>query len=183
MKRVGLYGGTFDPIHKGHLHLVEQLFLRNVIDEIILIPAGQPWLRTNAPVASAAQRLAMVKLAIGDLPIEIQSHVRVSDIEVYRTGDTYTIDTVEELSQQNPDAHWILIVGSDAFAGIEKWHRSEELQSQVELLVIARGGDGLDINALPISSTKLRDSLAGNLDAIPESVITYIREKKLYASQ
>jgi len=183
MIRIGIYGGTFDPIHKGHLHLIEQLFIRDLIDELIVIPAGQPWLRTSAPIASGADRLAMVKLALQELPSQMQSSITVSQIELMRSGATYTIDTIEEFSAQRPDAHLILVVGSDAFATIERWHRSDELLSQVEVLVIARNGEGLDIDALPISATQLRDSLTAHADEIPQSVEMYIKEKNLYASK
>ena len=184
--RIGLYGGTFDPIHNGHLHLVVQLLGRGLVDELILIPAGQPWLRASAPVASAQDRLAMVQLAVKDLPAQIQSRVTVSDIEVKRSGPTYTIDTVEQLQQLRPDATWVLILGSDASKGIGQWHRSDELQSLVEVLVIARDGEGLDIDALPISATQLRASLQVNSkeqSKLPESVWTYIKEQNLYASK
>jgi len=113
----------------------------------------------------------------------MQSSITVSQIELMRSGATYTIDTIEEISAQRPDAHLILVVGSDAFATIERWHRSDELLSQVEVLVIARNGEGLDIDALPISATQLRDSLTAHADEIPQSVEMYIKEKNLYASK
>jgi nicotinate-nucleotide adenylyltransferase len=112
--------------------------------------------------------------------------VTVSDLEVQRSGPTYTIDSVEHLQRLRPDATWVLILGSDAHQGISQWHRSDELQSMVEVLVIARDGDGLDIQALPISATKLRASLqvkAKEQSELPESVWNYIKEKNLYASK
>ena len=183
--RIGLYGGTFDPIHQGHLHLIEQLFARDFLDELILVPAGRPWLRIDEPYASAEDRLAMVHLAVKELPVAIREHVLVSDVEVNRSGPTYTIDTVEELKKFRPDATWLLILGSDAFAGIDQWHRSEELQSAIEILVIAREGEGLNIDALPISASQIRSQLQNNESAIkylPESVWAYIKERNLYAS-
>ena len=183
--RIGLYGGTFDPIHWGHLHLIEQLFARDVVDELILVPTGNPWLRDRAPFASAQDRLAMAQLAVKELPQTIRAHVLVSDVEVNRSGPTYTIDTVEELKKFRPDATWLLILGSDAFAGIGQWHRSEELQSTIEILVIAREGEGLNIDALPISASQIRSQLQNNESAIkylPESVWAYIKERNLYAS-
>lgn len=184
--RVGIYGGTFDPIHNGHLHLIVQLLERGLVDELILIPAGEPWLRATAPIASAQDRLAMVQLAVKELPAQIQSRVVVSDIEVERSGPTYTIDTVEQLQQLRPDATWVLILGSDANERIDQWHRSDELKSLVEVLVIARDGEGLDIDALPISASQLRVSLQSNpkeQSELPESVWTYIKEQNLYASK
>lgn len=184
--RIGLYGGTFDPIHNGHLHLIVQLLERGLVDELILIPAGQPWLRATAPIASAQDRLAMAQLAVKELPAQIQSRVVVSGIEVERSGPTYTIDTVEQLQRLRPDATWVLILGSDANERMDKWHRSDELKSLVEVLVIARNGEGLDIDALPISASHIRalaQSRPMHISELPESVWTYIKEQNLYASK
>lgn len=183
--RIGLYGGTFDPIHQGHLHLIEQLFARDLVDELILVPAGNPWLRESAPYASAQDRLAMAHLAVEELPAAIREHVLVSDVEVNRSGPTYTIDTVEEFKRFRPHATWYLILGSDVFASIHKWHRSAELQSLVEILVIARDGEGLNINALPVSASQIRLQIQNHESAIkylPESVWAYIKERNLYVS-
>lgn len=184
--RIGLYGGTFDPIHQGHLHLIEQLFSRGIVDELILVPTGEPWLRSSAPFASGQDRLAMAKLAVKDLPARIASKVSVSDIEVRRSGPTYTIDTVQELQMRQPDAKWILILGSDAYAGIDQWHRSAELQTLIEIFVIARDGQGLDIEALPVSASHIRSQIQAHetqIKYLPESVWAYIKERNLYASK
>lgn len=184
--RLGLYGGTFDPIHKGHLHLIEQLFSRNIVDELVLVPAGDPWLRNRAPFASGEDRLAMTELAVKELPADIRARVSVSDIEIRREGSTFTIDTVLELQAQRPDAKWILILGSDAYSTIEQWHRSSELQSLIEILVIAREGEGMEIDALPISASQIRaqiQSRATEMNDLPESVWAYIKERHLYASE
>lgn len=184
--RIGLYGGTFDPIHQGHLHLIQQLFARDLVDELIVVPTGQPWLRNRAPLAAGEDRLAMVQLAIKELPEKIRSHVWVSDVEVRRSGPTYTIDTVEELKPFRPDAQWKLILGSDAYAGIEQWHRSKELQEVIDILVIARDGEGLDIEALPISASQIRAQIQAHeseIKYLPESVWAYIKERNLYASK
>lgn len=184
--RIGLYGGTFDPIHEGHLHLIKQLFAHDIVDELIVVPTGEPWMRSQAPTASPQDRLAMVELAVKELPEEIRSHVWVNDVEVRRSGPTYTIDTVEELKKFRPEASWKLIIGSDAFAGIEKWHRSKELQELIEIVVIARDGQGLNIEALPVSASQIRSQIQaheGTIKYLPESVWTYIKERNLYASK
>lgn len=151
-----------------------------------MVPAGQPWLRGGAPVASSEDRLAMVQLAVKELSEDVRPHVWVSDVEVRRSGPTYTIDTVEELRRFRPDAEWKLILGSDAHAGIEQWHRSKELQELIEILVIAREGNGLDIQALPVSASQIREQIAAHeseIKYLPESVWTYIKERNLYASK
>ena len=184
--RIGLYGGTFDPIHNGHLHVIQQLFNLNIVDELVIVPTGLPWLRTRAPFASGEDRLVMVGLAIQGLPATIRSRIKVGDIEVRRGGPTYTIDTVQELIAQAPDAKWLLILGSDSYESIEQWHRTVELQNLIEIVVVAREGKGMDIQALPISSSQVRAEIEKNPDEvkdIPESVWTYIKERYLYASQ
>lgn len=184
--RIGLYGGTFDPVHQGHLHLIEQLFARDIVDELIVVPTGEPWLRNRAPFASGEDRLAMAALAVKELPENIRSHVWVSDVEVRRSGPTYTIDTVQELKAFQPDAKWLLILGSDAYTSIEQWHRSAELQALIEILVIARDGEGLDIKALPVSASRIRAQIQAHeteIKYLPESVWAYIKERKLYVSK
>ncbi len=181
MKRIGLYGGTFDPIHNGHLHLIQQLFAIDLVDEVIVIPAGDPWMRDEKPLASAADRLAMVKLAVSTLPADIASHVIVSDIEIDRNGPTYTIDTVLALQAQRSGVRWLLVMGSDVAVNISKWHRSQELEDLVEFLLIARDGQGVDIAALPISATQVRLSMNVHEKDLPTQVVAYIKEKKLYA--
>lgn len=183
--RIGLYGGTFDPIHQGHLHLIKQLFARDLVDELVVVPTGEPWLRDHAPFASAQDRLAMAHLAVQELPTAIRDHVLVSDVEVTRSGPTYTIETVEELKKFRPSATWFLILGSDAYASIDEWHRSAELQSLIEVLVIARDGEGFNIDALPVSASQIRSQIQNHESAIkylPESVWAYIKERNLYVS-
>jgi nicotinate-nucleotide adenylyltransferase len=183
---LGLYGGTFDPIHNGHCHLIQQLLNREIIDELVVTPVGNPWMREHAPFASGEDRLAMVKLAIESLPLDIQGRVRVSESEVRRGGSTFTIDTVLELKAQRPEAEIVLILGSDAYSTIEKWHRSAELLEIVKVFVVAREGVGFDIDALAISSTMIREEILTKHDVsteLPESVWSYIKERNLYASK
>jgi nicotinate-nucleotide adenylyltransferase len=180
--RIGLYGGTFDPIHNGHLYVVTELLERDVVDQIILVPAGEPWLRENEPSASGEDRLKMCQLAVAEL--DLGDEVFVNSIEIRRTGPSYTIDTVEALMATYPDDEIVLILGTDAHATIDQWHRSDELKKLVEVLVIDRpdfpGSPTLDIGALNISATEVR---AGDSDLLPPAVVTYIKERGLYASK
>ena len=181
-KRTGLFGGTFDPIHNGHLRVVVELISRKVVDQIILIPAGEPLLRENGPKVDAQTRLEMCKLAVNDLPSGVKEKVSVSDIEIKRNGPSYAIDTVEQLAKSGDDLYWI--IGSDAYAKIDKWHRSEELQEKVSFIVIDRpgdNGDGLDIGALDISATEIRND--SQVNGTSPSVRKFITERKLYASK
>ena len=182
MSAVGIYGGTFDPIHLGHLHVITQLIQRELVDNLLIVPAGQPLLRTDAPIATGAQRRTMCQLAIDSLPAEIRSRVEVNPIEILREGPSYAIDTVDAVAATYPQAQIILFVGSDAYVNIEKWHRVEELKKKCRIIVIERPGysfEGLDISALDISATQIRE---GSSNQIPESVAHYIKENGLYAS-
>ena len=181
--RLGLYGGTFDPIHKGHLHVITQLLQRGIVDRVLVIPAGQPRLRDNDPSASGADRRAMCQLAIKDLAPELQSKVEVNPIEILRMGPSYTIDTFEAIAQTYPDDEIALIVGSDAYEKISQWHRIDELMKMVSLEVIARPGFSTDIardiDAIDVSATQVR---LGESEELSPSVANYIKEHNLYVS-
>ena len=182
MQRLGIYGGTFDPIHQGHAHVITELIARKIVDTILVVPAGQPRLRVNEPLATPAQRRDMCELACRELAPEIAAHVVVSPIETLRPGPTFTIDTVEAVHQAYPDDEIVLVLGSDAYASIEKWHRIDELRDMVEFVVIDRpefsGVSTLDIDALAVSATSIR---SGGSDLVATSVAAYIKEHNLYA--
>lgn len=179
-----MYGGTFDPIHNGHLHLIHQLLVKKIVDRILVIPAGQPRLRQGVPSAPANDRLAMCARAVEELPSDLRSRVEVLDLEVVRPGTTYSIDTVEEIAKSHPDDELCFIVGSDAYANINQWHRSDELKKMVEFVVIDRpdfpGEHTHEIGALKVSATAVR---SGESVDIPRSVADYIKEHGLYASK
>ena len=183
MAKIAIYGGTFDPIHNGHLHVITEVISRGLVDRILLTPAGQPLLRESAPIASPAHRRAMCVQALKDLPEAISNKVEVNPIEVLRSGPSFAIDTVEAVAQTYPDDEIFLILGTDAFSKIAKWHRASELQDMVDFIVIDRpefpGESTLDIGALNISATQIR---AGEQGAISPHVATYIKEHNLYAS-
>ena len=183
MSRVGIYGGTFDPIHRGHLHVITQLFKRDLIDQILLIPAGQPLLRSCEPTASGEQRRKMCELAVSSLPEEIKNKVRVNPIEILRQGPSYAIDTVESVSQTFPDDQIYLIVGADAFSKMDQWHRVQDLQKMVSVICINRPGypaTGIEIEALDAAATTIRQGLSAD---VPGIVAGFIRENGLYDNQ
>ena len=184
MAKIAIYGGTFDPIHIGHLHVISEIISRDLADKILLIPAGEPQLRDTQPIAPASDRRAMCQAALKDLPAEISGKVEVNPIEILRQGPSFTIDTVEAIAQSYPGDQLALIVGTDAFAKIDQWHRTSELQDMVEFIVIDRpefpGKSNLDIGALDISATQVR---AGDLASVSPHVATYIKEHDLYASK
>jgi nicotinate-nucleotide adenylyltransferase len=182
--RVGLYGGTFDPIHNGHIHVIQQLIARKIVDRLLILPAGQPRLRENNPHATGAQRRAMCQLAINELPSEIRDHVEVNPIEILREGPSYTIDTVEAVAQSYIGDTIVLVVGTDAYEKIDQWHRAEELKKLVEFVVIDRpdfpGNHNTSVDAIAVSATDIR---AHKSNAVPAAVAAYIKEHNLYASK
>ena len=180
MSRVGIYGGTFDPIHLGHLHVITQLIEKKLVDLLLVVPAGEPLLRENAPIATAQQRRAMCQLALADLPAAVASKVQVNPIEVLRMGPSYAIDTVEAVAQNYPDDTIVLVIGTDAAEKLDQWHRIAELRGMVEFLIIGRpgySGDGVDIGALNVAATTIRQGLSADLSS---SVASFIRENNLY---
>ena len=182
--RVGLYGGTFDPIHNGHVHVIEQLIGRNIVDRLLVVPAGQPRLREHEPKATGAQRRQMCQLAVNSLAPEIKSKVEVNPIEILREGPSYTIDTVEAVAQTYPDDSIVVVVGTDAYTNIDQWHRAAELKKMVEFVVIDRpdfpGTPNLDVDAIAVSATQIREH---HSDEVPAAVAAYIKEHNLYASK
>lgn len=181
--RLGLYGGTFDPIHNGHMRVITSLLQDGIVDHILVIPAGEPRLRENAPSASGAARRTMCQLAINELSPELRRKVEVNPIEILRMGPSYTIDTVEAVAQAYPEDEIVLIVGSDAAAKLDQWHRVDELLKMVTLEIIARPGviaeGARDIDAIDVSATQVRSHTS---ELIPASVNQYIKENNLYVS-
>ena len=180
MARIGIYGGTFDPIHVGHLHVIKQVIEKNLVDQLIVVPAGQPLLRTNAPVASPEDRRQMCQLALKDLPTEVATKVFVNPIEILRTGPSYAIDTVEAIKQTYPEDQIVLIIGQDAAEKLDQWHRIEDLKGLVEFLIIKRpgfSGKGTDIGAIDVAATSIRQGVSTDVSS---SVAAFIRENNLY---
>jgi nicotinate-nucleotide adenylyltransferase len=193
---IGIYGGTFDPIHNGHLHVIKELLRSRKLDRIIVVPAGDPQLR-DKPQASGQDRLSMCKLAIDQLGSE-KELVSLSDIEIIRNRPSYAIDTVEELMKKEPGQEFAWIVGSDAYRKIDDWHESERLQDLISFIVIERPTnessmveddfddfESTDIDALKISATEIRNRIKDGADLsamVPSTVISFIESKGLYGS-
>ena len=131
---LGVFGGTFDPIHCGHLELARELREKLALSSVRFIPAGQPPHR-GAPAASAQHRLAMVELAVANHP-----GLEVDTREIERKGRSYTVTTLEELHEEDRARTLALILGADAFLGLETWHRWREVFELAHLVVVARPG-------------------------------------------
>jgi len=131
--RIGVYGGSFDPVHYGHLRPVEETRARLVLDRILYVPAFHPPHKPASPSASAHHRFAMLALALEPYPDLI-----LSDFEVARGGTTYTIETLRQLRAQREDAEILLVLGSDSLARIETWRSFRELLAEFRLAVVLR---------------------------------------------
>ena len=162
------------------MKVISQLIEKKIIDQLILVPAGQPLLRDNSPIASGADRRTMCQLAVSTLPTHISQHVEINPIEILREGPSYAIDTVEAVRSAYPDDEIFLIMGSDAYSKIDQWHRADELHKLASIICINRPGfaqHGIDIAALDVSASAVRAGLSAD---IPEIVAAFIGENKLY---
>jgi nicotinate-nucleotide adenylyltransferase len=189
MLRLGVMGGTFDPIHLGHLFAAQAAAEHFKLDSVIFIPAGDPWQKTT--YATAQDRLAMTKLAIAS-----HSNFQVSSIDIDRPGPTYTVDTLHDLAKLQPEAELFFITGADSLSGIGTWKQVDELWPLATFVGVSRPGHALkapihagariellEIPALSASSTEIRAKVnSGDSidDLVPEAVNEYINEQNLY---
>ena len=185
--RVGILGGTFDPIHIGHLIAASSVYEALNLDSVVFIPAGDPWQKRDRDLSPGQQRLEMVKLAT-----ENDDRFQVSDLEIVRSGPTYAVDTVREWKRLNPSDELFWIVGSDALSGIPSWHEWEVFVSEVTIVAVNRVGQNdsvpfdfvsVDMPEVRISATELRDRFTNGLDTqylVPKNVSQYISDQGLY---
>ena len=131
---IGIFGGTFDPIHYGHLRPASEIRRTLNLDALYLVPAANPPHRPS-PVATPAQRLTMLELALTEFP-----ELQVDDRELQRGGISYTVDTLRSYRSQYPQAALALLVGTDAFDGIETWHQWQQLPELAHIVVMQRPG-------------------------------------------
>jgi nicotinate-nucleotide adenylyltransferase len=193
-QRVGIFGGTFDPIHVGHLVAAVNAKHALELDRVLLVVANIPWQKAgDRPVSSAGDRLALVEAAVGDVP-----GLEASRIEIDRGGESYTADTLQQLSAEQPDDELFLIVGWDAAGDLATWERHDEIQRLATLVIVNRPGAGHPIGLddagwrvvevpvpnLEISSTDLRARATEGrpLDyLVPEAAVRCIRSRGMYA--
>src|SRR5688572_955042 len=134
MSRIGVFGGTFDPIHVGHLVTAVNVRHELSLDEVLLVVANDPWQKTGHQLVTPAQdRLAMVTAAIENV-----KGISASDVEIRRGGASYTADTLRDLQRERPDAELFLILGSDAAAGLPTWEHVDEVRALSTLVVVTR---------------------------------------------
>lgn len=200
MERIGIYGGTFNPPHIGHIQAAKQAVKALGLSKLLIIPAYAPphkaVLPTNSPTAQ--QRLEMLRIAVAGCP-----GIEVSDMELRREGVSYTVETVQALKRQYPDGELVLLMGTDMFLTFESWMRWEEILQNAALGVFYRGDKGekpaiarkkeelealgakvtlVQNDVIAISSTQMRRLLAFRCagELLPAGVLDYIRENRLY---
>ena len=200
MERIGIYGGTFNPPHIGHIQAAKQAVKALGLSKLLIIPAYAPphkaVLPTNSP--TAGQRLEMLRIAVADCP-----GIEVSDMELRREGVSYTVETVQALKRQYPDGELVLLMGTDMFLSFDTWMRWEEILQNAALGVFYRGDKGekpaiarkkeelealgakvtlVQNDVIAISSTQMRRLLAFRCagELLPAGVLDYIRENRLY---
>ena len=187
LKKIAIYGGTFDPVHHAHLILAREAIETLALEKVILVPAAISPLKKAAPVASGEVRLAMLRAAIkGELEFE------VDECELRRAPPSYTIDTVEEIRRRECDAALYCLIGEDNVGQLPRWHRFTELEKMVRFIVLDRSGKQpthayqLIHRRIDISATEIRRRVAQHESIrylVPESVEEIIQRKELYREQ
>ena len=196
---IGVLGGTFDPLHNGHLIVAEEATKRLNLAEVIFVPAGQPWLKADIPILPAEHRLQMLRLALADKP-----QFKLSAMEIERPGPSYTVDTIIELKKQiNAEDELFFILGQDNLSQLPQWHDPPRLIQMCYLVAVPRPGVTrpnlktlensipgisqrvmlMDKPHIDISASDIRDRVARGLSVchlVPEPVNRYIKEHHLY---
>jgi nicotinate-nucleotide adenylyltransferase len=190
-RRIGVMGGTFDPVHHGHLVAASEVASRFMLDEVVFVPTGEPWQKTDRDVSPAEDRYLMTVIATASNP-----RFSVSRADIDRKGPTYTIDTLTEMRDAHPDAQLFFITGADALDQILSWHQAAELFEYAHFVGVTRPGYRLngehlprgsvtlvEVPAMAISSTDCRARVAGGEPVwylVPDGVVQYISKRGLY---
>ena len=196
--KIGVLGGTFDPIHRGHIMVAEEVKARLNLAEVLFVPTAQTPLKEESPISAVEHRVQMVRLTIADYP-----YFKLSDMEINRAGLSYTIDTIIELRDRYAGDELFFILGWDSLAQLARWKEPSRLVQMCHLVAVPRPGYSLpDLNSLEasipglsrslivldkpeidISATEIRERVARGLSIrhlVPEPVDEYIRQHKLY---
>jgi nicotinate-nucleotide adenylyltransferase len=194
-QRLGVMGGTFDPVHNGHLVAASEVAALYDLHQVVFVPTGQPWQKTERVVTPAEDRYLMTVLATATNP-----QFSVSRVDIDREGLTYTIDTLRELAAAHPDAELFFITGADALAQIFEWHSAEELFRLAHFVGVTRPGYQLEMDerfppgavslvevpALTISSSDCRDRVRREFPIwylVPDTVVRYVNKRRLYRDE
>lgn len=190
----GIFGGTFDPMHIGHLILARDVLEQLDMQRIIFMPASRAPLKEDEPLASSEDRYEIIRAAIKG-----ESRFEVSDLELKLPGINYTVDTIETLCSQNPDDSFALIIGADQFEELPRWRRVNDLIKQIQLICLERPGYTLEAppplkgikwrpikpRALAVSSTEIRQRIRSGFSVqhlVPETALELILKRGIYSS-
>jgi nicotinate-nucleotide adenylyltransferase len=191
MERLGIFGGTFDPVHIGHLVAAVNARHALALDRVLMVVANMPWQKSDRRITPAEDRYAMVAAAVANSP-----GIEASRIEIDRGGESFTADTLEQLAAQEPFRELFLIVGADVGTQLRTWRRPEVVQRLATLVVVDRPGapdpvldpgwrvERVAIPHLDVSGSELRARVAAGLPIdwlVPEAAIACIRARDLYA--
>lgn len=190
-RRIGVFGGTFDPVHNTHLEIARTALRYAELDKVLFVVAATPPHKSGEVALDAEARLALVEAAIAD-----EQKMAVSRLEIERDGPSYTADTIQQLQQQYPDAELYLIIGNDSLLDLPRWYNPGGILDHAHLLVVPRAGisepippeleghyDMLPFAVSGLSSTEIRQRLAEGESVeslVPDTVSTRIREEGLY---
>ncbi|MHB9861760.1 nicotinate-nucleotide adenylyltransferase [Streptomyces sp. YIM S03343] len=193
-RRLGVMGGTFDPIHHGHLVAASEVAAQFRLDEVVFVPTGHPWQKSHRTVSPAEDRYLMTVIATAENP-----QFSVSRIDIDRGGPTYTVDTLRDLHALNPGTDLFFITGADALAQLLTWRDTEELFSLAHFVGVTRPGHHLtnpglpedrvsfvEVPALAISSTDCRERVEKGDPIwymVPDGVVRYIHKRELYRGE
>lgn len=195
--KVGVLGGTFDPVHTGHLIVAEQARDALALDLVLFVPAGEPWRKSHRAITPGEHRLAMLRIAV-----EGNDHFGISDIELRAAGPSYTADTLATLAGERLDDEFVFVLGSDALADLPNWHEPERIVRHATLAVAPREMQELnatlltlpgltarvvpfDVPRIDISSTDIRARVAAGRSVrylVPRGVEAYIAAHGLYGA-
>ncbi|HWO62447.1 MAG TPA: nicotinate-nucleotide adenylyltransferase [Umezawaea sp.] len=191
-RRLGVMGGTFDPVHHGHLVAASEVQARFDLDEVVFVPTGEPWQKTSRVVSRAEDRYLMTVIATASNP-----RFSVSRVDIDREGPTYTVDTLTDLKAEHPDSDLFFITGADALEQIVSWRRASDVFDLAHFIGVTRPGYELngqhlpkgavslvEVPAMAISSTACRARTASGLPVwylVPDGVVQYISKRSLYS--
>lgn len=190
--RIGIFGGSFDPVHKGHVSVIKSFLKSNLMDSIRVMLTPYPPHKKSGSLASYRHRLNMLEIAVNGL-----NNVKISDLETRLSQPSYTLQTIDYLKENEPDSLFFLCIGEDSIVNFSEWYRFEEILEKVTLVVAERPGfDKRDVSAgileqtifvehtpIDISSTDIRKGEAGKSEkVVPKEVEMYIQKHSLYSN-
>ena len=190
-RKIGVMGGTFDPVHNGHLVAASEVADRFALDEVLFVPTGEPWQKAEREVSASEDRYLMTVIATASNP-----RFSTSRVDIERGGPTYTVDTLSELHEAMPDAALFFITGADALAQILSWRDVDRVFRYAHFVGVTRPGYELgddhlphgvaslvEVPAMAISSTDCRERVAQGRPVwylVPDGVVQYISKRNLY---